>query len=149
MDHAHQPPATPRSDDYLSALGYLQIGTGSLTLVMSLMALSHWLLGNAELFSLSNVLGLENPFIDQAIAAYVWLQLTLGWVAGGLQLAAGISCLHGRRSRLVWLASVVSLANFPHGTMAAILMLHCLSHGEAGLEFSPDNALKRAHEPTR
>lgn len=135
MDQTHAPSVSPRGDGYLSALGYLQIGTGSLTLVMSLMALSYWLLGSGELLNLSNAFDLDTHLIDQAIAAYVSLQLTLGWLAGGLQLASGICCLQGRRPRLVWFASVISLANFPHGTMAAILMLHSLSQGEVASEF--------------
>jgi hypothetical protein len=135
MDEIHAHSVSEPGDGYLAALGYLQIGTGSLTLVMSLMAFSQWLLGNAELLDPTKVFGLANGFIDRAIAAYVSLQLSLGWAAGALQLAAGICCLRGRRPRLVWMASFVSLANFPHGTMAAILMLHALCHGEISLAF--------------
>ena len=137
MDEAHAHPVSKPGDGYLSALGYLQIGTGSLTLVMSLMAFSQWVVGNAEVLNPTNAFGLASGFIDRAIAAYVSLQLTFGWVAGALQLAAGICCLHGRHTRFVCIASIVSLANFPHGTMAAILMLHGLSHGEIACAFQP------------
>lgn len=128
MDDVH-PASLPRTGDgYLAALGYLQIGAGAFTILMSLMALAPGLLGNAELFDPVKVFGQSTGFFGRAIAAYVSLQLGFGWLAGVLQLAAGICCLHGRRPGLVGTASVVSLLNFPHGTMAAILMLHGLRH---------------------
>lgn len=117
------------------ALGYLQIGTGTLTLVMSLMAFTQAMLSHAELLDPVNVFGLSSGFLNQSIAAYVSLQLSFGWIAGALQLAAGICCLSGRSPRLVTGASVVSLCNFPHGTMAAILTLHRLRSGALARAF--------------
>lgn len=130
MHDAPAHPAAHAGEGSLTALGYLQIGTGALTLMMSLMAGTQWLLGNADLLDPAKIFGLANGLLDQAIAAYVSLQLSLGWIAGALQLVAGICCLNGRRPRFVTAASIVSLANFPHGTMAAILMLHGLRHRE-------------------
>jgi hypothetical protein len=135
MDDVQAHSVSRPGEGYVAALGYLQIGAGVLTLTMSLMAVSQLLAGNAELLDPVRVFGLTTGFVDQAIATYVSLQLSLGWVAGALQLVAGICCLHGRRPRLVGVASVISLANFPHGTMAAILMLHGLHHGEIAQAF--------------
>ncbi len=111
----------------LTALGYLQIGTGALTVTMSLMALMQALFGHHELFNPARAFDHSTDLFDRAIAAYVLLQLTLGWVAGGLQIAAGISCMRGHPARLVWIASFVSLVNFPHGTLAAFFTLLALS----------------------
>ncbi len=112
---------------HLAALGYLQVGTGGLTITMSVMALLQALLGHHELFNPARAFDHSTDLFDRAIAAYVLLQLTLGWVAGGLQLAAGIQCMRANPSRLVWIASFVSLVNFPHGTIAAFFTLLGLS----------------------
>jgi hypothetical protein len=124
------------SDGTLAVLGYLQIGTGVLSLTMSLMALFQAMFSHAEMLNPAAIVGSSADVMDRAIAAYVALQLTLGWVAGGLQLAAGMCCLRSRHPRLVWAASVVSLANFPHGTMAAILMLLGLRRAEVVRAFA-------------
>ena len=129
MDDVHPHSASRTDTDYSTALGYLQIGTGSLTLLMSFMALCQWALGHDEMLNLGEVFGLSSGLLDRAISAYVSLQLSLGWIAGGLQLAAGVCCLSGRRQRFVGVASLVSLLNFPHGTMAAILTLNGLYQG--------------------
>jgi hypothetical protein len=50
---------------------------------------------------------------------------------------AGSCCLRGKGPRLVGLASLVSLINFPHGTVAAILMLHGLRRPEIVRAFRP------------
>lgn len=126
MDDVHPHPVARSGDGSLTALGYLQIGTGTLTIVMSLMAFAQAMLNHAELLDPMRVFGLSTGFLNQSIATYVSLQLSLGWIAGALQLAAGICCLHDRRPRFVTAASVVSLCNFPHGTMAAILMLQSM-----------------------
>ncbi len=110
----------------LAALGYLQVGTGALTVMMSLMALMQALVGHHELLHPARAFDHSTDLFDRAIAAYVLLQLTLGWLAGGLQIAAGIACTRGKPSRLVWIASFVSLANFPHGTLAAFFTLLAL-----------------------
>jgi hypothetical protein len=123
---AHSSPA----EGQLIALGYLQIGTGTLTVMMSLLALSQVLFGSLDMLSPARAFAHSADLFDRAIATYVVLQLTVGWVAGGLQLAAGRCCLRGRGPRLVRLASVVSLVNFPHGTVAAILMLCALGRPE-------------------
>lgn len=130
MDDVHPHSLSRPGDGYLAALGYLQIGAGAFTLLMSLMALIQGLMGSAELLDPVKVFGLSTGFFDRAIATYVSLQLSFGWVAGLLQLAAGICCLNARRPGFVAVASVVSLANFPHGTMTAILMLHGLNQGK-------------------
>ena len=117
-------------EGHLTALGYLQIGTGSLTLAMSLLTLGQAMFSHAELFHPSRVFNYSSDFFDRFIAAYVILQLTFGWLAGALQLAAGICCLRCRHPRLMWIASIASLVNFPNGTMASILMLHGLTRPE-------------------
>jgi hypothetical protein len=129
MDDVDPHSASRTDTDYSTALGYLQIGTGSLTLLMSFMAFCQWALGHGEMLNLGEVFGLSSGLLDRAISAYVSLQLSLGWIAGGLQLAAGACCLSGRRQRFVGVASLVSLLNFPHGTMAAILTLNGLYQG--------------------
>jgi hypothetical protein len=107
----------------LAALGYLQIGTGVLTVTMSLMALTLVFAGHHQLLNPARAFDHSTDLLERAIAAYVLLQLSVGWIAGGLQLAAGVCCLRAQTSRLVWIAAVVSLANFPHGTLAAIFTL--------------------------
>ncbi|MBL9202449.1 MAG: hypothetical protein JNL39_18205 [Opitutaceae bacterium] len=130
MDTVHDSEVSRPDAGHLAALGYLQVGTGVLTVTMSLMALVQVLLGHHELFNPARAFDHSTDLFDRAIAAYVLLQLTLGWVAGGLQLAAGVHCMRGNRSRLVWVASVVSLVNFPHGTIAAIFTLLGLTRAE-------------------
>lgn len=130
MDDVRAHPLPRPGEGYLAALGYLQIGTGALTLTMSLLAFTQALLGQAEVFNPATIFASSSDLFDRAIATYVALQLTLGWVAGGLQLAAGMCCLRGSHPRLVWIASLVSLGNFPHGTVAAILMLLSLRRAE-------------------
>lgn len=123
MDTVHEREVSRPDAGHLAALGYLQVGTGALTVTMSLMALVQVLLGHHELFNPARAFDHSTHLFDRAIAAYVLLQLTLGWIAGGLQLAAGIHCMRAKPSRLVWIASLVSLVNFPHGTLAAFFTL--------------------------
>jgi hypothetical protein len=123
-------------DGYLAALGYLQIGAGCLSLTMSLMLFFQALFSHSELLHPAVAFAAGSSLIDRAIATYVSLQLSVGWVAGALQLAAGLCCLRGRHPRLVWLAALVSLANFPHGTMAAILVLAGLRRAEISDAFA-------------
>lgn len=130
MDTVHGRELSRPDAGHLAALGYLQVGTGVLTITMSLMALAQVMLGHHELFNPARAFDHSTDLFDRAIAAYVLLQLTVGWVAGGLQLAAGIHCMRGNASRLVWIASFVSLANFPHGTIAAIFTLLGLSRND-------------------
>lgn len=137
MDNIRVPELEQSGEGQLTALGYLQIGTGSLTVLMSLMAVTHVLAGPSGLFAPAKLFSYSADFFDRLIAAYVLLQLTLGWVAGALQLVAGSCCLRGKGPRLVRLASVVSLINFPHGTVAALLMLHGLGRPEITRAFRP------------
>lgn len=123
MDDVRAQTLSRPGESGLAALGYLQIGTGSLSLLMSLMLLFQAMFSHSELLSPATAFDSSSDLVDRAIATYVSLQLSFGWIAGSLQLAAGIACLHARNLRLVWTASLVSLANFPHGTMAAILMV--------------------------
>ncbi len=137
MDDVSAPTFSRPGEGYLTALGYLQIGTGSLSLLMSLMLFFQAMFSHSEL--LNPVVAFDSSFdlLDRAIATYVSLQLSIGWIAGALQLAAGICCLHGRHLRLVGVASLVSLANFPHGTMAAILMVLALRRRDLAHGFAP------------
>ena len=59
MDDVHPHSASRTDTDYSTALGYLQIGTGSLTLLMSFMALCQWALGHGEMLNLGEVFGLN------------------------------------------------------------------------------------------
>ncbi len=130
MDDVRVQSLSRPGDGYLAALGYLQIGTGSLSLLMSLMLFFQAMYSHSELLSPVTAFDSSFDLMERAIATYVSMQLSIGWVAGGLQFAAGLCCLHACRPRLVWVASLVSLANFPHGTMAAILMLVGLQRAE-------------------
>ncbi len=136
MDDVRAHALSRPGEGYLAALGYLQIGTGILTLTMSLMALFQAVFSHAEMLNPATIFASSPDLIDRAIATYVAMQLTFGWVAGGLQLAAGLSCLRSRHPRFVWVASLVSLGNFPHGTMAAILMLLGLRRAEVAHAFA-------------
>ena len=108
---------------HLLALGYLQVGTGALTVTMSVMALWVALFVSSELFNPARAFDHSTAFFDRILAAYVLLQLTFGWVAGGLQFASGCCCMKSRHTRLVWIASVVNLVNIPHGAIAGIFTL--------------------------
>lgn len=137
MDDVRAQSFSRPSDGYLAALGYLQIGTGSLSLMMSLMLFFQAMFSHSELLSPATALDSSFDLLDRAIATYVSLQLSVGWIAGALQLAAGICCLNARNRRLVWFASIVSLANFPHGTMAALLMVLALRRPDLTHGFEP------------
>jgi hypothetical protein len=132
-DDASSASVSQPGEDSLTALGYLQVGAGSLTIAMSLMALCPILLGHGELLDPTKVFGFASGFLDRAIATYVSLQLSVGWIAGTLQLIAGIGCLHGKITRLTAVASVVSLINVPHGAITAVLMLYRMKHASNGL----------------
>jgi hypothetical protein len=137
MDNVQSQPLSRHGDGYLDALGYLQIGAGSLSVLMSLMLCFQALFSHAELRSLASVFSSSLDLIDRAIAIYVALQLSIGWAAGGLQFAAGICCLRGTNLRLVWAASLISLANFPHGTIAAVAMIWALRRPDIRCAFAP------------
>jgi hypothetical protein len=137
MEHVQSSEISRPGEGYLSALGYLQVGTGILSLTMSLMLFFQALFSHSELLNPATAFDSSSDLIDRAIATYVTLQLTLGWIAGALQLAAGLCCLRGRNLRLVWAASLINLANFPHGTMAAILMVLTLRRAEVIDSFAP------------
>jgi hypothetical protein len=130
MDHVHPQSASRGDDGYLSALGYLQIAAGTLSLTMSLMFIFQALFVHTPLLNPALAFSSTADLLDRAIATYVSLQLTIGWLAGSLQLAAGYYCLKASRPRFVATASFVSLANFPHGTMSAILTLTALRRPE-------------------
>lgn len=136
MDQSTPQSAVRGGDGYLAALAYLQIGTGILSLTMSLMFLFQGLFVDSALLHPSIAFSTSGDLLDRLIAGYVSLQLSVGWVAGSLQLAAGICCLQARRGRFVCAAALVSLANFPHGTMAAILTLTGLRRPEVGAAFA-------------
>ena len=104
---------------------------------MSLMLLLQSMFSHSELLNPATVFHSSSDWLDGAITTFVSLQLSVGWVAGALQLTAGICCLRSRRVRLVCAASLVSLANFPHGTMAAILTLVSLRRHEVADAFQP------------
>ncbi len=135
MENVRAPELEKSGEGQLIALGYLQIGTGSLTVLMSLLAAAPIMMGSSGLFDPVKMFSYASGPIDRLIAGYVLLQLTLGWVAGGLQLAAGNCCQRGKRPRLVGFASLVSLINFPHGTVAAVLMLFALRRPEIAHAF--------------
>lgn len=137
MDDVQSQPLSRPGDGYLAALGYLQIGAGSLSLLMSLMLFFQAMFSHSALLSLATAFDSSFDLLDRAIASYVALQLSIGWVAGGLQLAAGICCLRGTTPRLVWAASLVSLANFPHGTIAAVPMILALRRPGLTPGFAP------------
>jgi len=136
MDDVRAQTLTRPGDGYLAALGYLQIGTGSLSLMMSLMLFFQALFSHSELLNPATAFDSSFDLLDRAIATYVSLQLSIGWVAGALQFAAGICCVQARRPRLVWVASLVSLANFPHGTMAALLVILALRRPDLRHDFA-------------
>lgn len=137
MDDVRAQTFSRPGEGFLAALGYLQIGTGVLSLTMSLMFFFQALFSHSELLNPALAFDSSSELIDRAIATYVSLQLTIGWLAGTLQLLAGVCCLRGRRPRFVGAAALVSLANFPHGTMAAILMLISLRRPEIAQAFQP------------
>lgn len=135
MDNVHTQAASRGNDGYLAALAYLQIAAGALSLTMSLMFIFQAIFIHTPLLDPALAFSSTANLLDRAIATYVSLQLTIGWVAGSLQLAAGYFCLKARRCQLVHVASLVSLANFPHGTMSSILTLTALRRPEVAEAF--------------
>lgn len=130
-------------EGFLAALGYLQIGTGGLSLTMSLMALCQVLAGHSDVLNPALALGSHAAFLDTAIGAYVSFQLSIGWIAGALQLIAGWCCVSGRAPRFVAVANFVSLANFPHGTVAAVLVVLSLRRAEIAQAFRREAKVSR------
>ena len=150
MDHDRAQNCSRPGEGYLAALGYLQIGTGSLSLLMSLMLFFQMMFSESALLNPSTAFDSSSDLLDRLIATYVSLQLSIGWLAGGLQLASGICCLQARHPRFVLAASLVNIANFPHGTMAGILMLLALRRPDLqhGFASSPvaDSVPELPHE---
>lgn len=116
-----------RGEGYLFFVGTLQILAASLMILLSLGGLVSVAMSDYALFNPSTVAGMTDGPWAALLAAFLSFQFSVGWIVGLAQLAAGLCCLKHRHPRLVAWASVLSLLNFPAGTLAAILMLHGLT----------------------
>ena len=115
-----------RGEGYLTFMGYLQIGAGTLTLLFSLCGIASGLASDSSLLIPFNGEGPYNGFFQSLISAYLAFQITFGWLLGLLQIGAGIKCLHFKGRSLACVASAANMLNFPHGTTVSIMMLHGL-----------------------
>ena len=107
-------------------MGYLQILTGALSVLFSAFAVLTGL-GDRSLLNPAVTAGDATGWFMALVIGYITLQMTVGWVSGALQVAAGICCLRHRAPGFVIFASWVNLVSFPHGTTTALLMLYGIS----------------------
>lgn len=122
-----------RGVGYLYFMGYLQIGVGVLTIAFSALGIIQGLSSFPGLLSPSAVLDSASGWLVPILWAYMSFQISFGWIFGLLMIVAGVCCLLRRTRGFVATAAWMNLANFPHGTTAAIMMLHGLSRpGIAG-----------------
>lgn len=122
---------------YLYFAGLLQIFAASLMILFSLTGVVSVALGGVSLFNPAVLAEMSDGLWSAVLAAFLAFQYSVGWVIGLAQLASGVCCLKRPRPRWVALASVVSLLNFPAGTLAAIFTLHGLTQREIADAFDP------------
>ena len=115
-----------RGEGYLAFMGYLQILTGTLSVLFSATAVLTGL-GDSSLLNPAATAGDANGWFMAILTGYITLQMTVGWIPGLLQIAAGVCCLRHRAPGFVTFASWVNLVNFPHGTTTSLMMLYGIS----------------------
>ena len=115
-----------RGEGYLAFLGYLQILTGALSVLFSASAVLTGL-ADTSLLNPADTAGDSRGWFMALVSGYISLQMTVGWIPGALQIAAGICCLRRRAPGFVIFASWVNLVSFPHGTTTALLVLYGIS----------------------
>ncbi|WP_193212612.1 hypothetical protein [Luteolibacter marinus] len=127
-----------RGEGYLVFMGYLQIVTGALTLLFSLMVMAHaWAVSDTVLMSPARIFhafgSADADLFTKMVAAYMSFQVMFGWILGLGTILAGIWSLNCRARRWVTAMAVLNLINFPHGTTVAIMVLHGMTRpGIAG-----------------
>lgn len=111
----------PRGVGYLTFMGYFQIGVGLLTVIISAFAI---LIIDPQLLNPVVAGEASRAFFGRLIAGYMACQMVFGWLLGPMMIIAGVCCLQLRGRTFVTVSAVLNLLNFPHGTTAAIMMLH-------------------------
>lgn len=138
MKLAAHGPISHRGEGYLMFAGYLQVAVGVLSVLFSLMALVPQASGSASL--------LQHVISGQAfggpaaslIGGYLAFQISFGWLMGLHMIVSGVCCLRHRAKSFVAAASMVNMINFPHGTTAALVMLHGLTRPDISQAFRDD-----------
>lgn len=130
----------PRGEGYLAFMGSLQIGAGVLTAFFSMLAIAqawavnaHVIMSPTEIYQAFGGYG-TGPF-SRLIAGFISFQAMFGWMLGLVMIGGGICCLRRRGRAWVWLAGVIGLINFPHGTTVAVMVLHGLAQREIAAAF--------------
>ncbi|MCH7228261.1 hypothetical protein [Haloferula sp. A504] len=131
----------PRGSGYLYFVGVLQIGTGILSILFSVLGLIH--ASSADAAGLLNPHAVEHLFAghgsegwNSLVAGLVSLHITYGWILGLLLITAGICCIRRRARRFVWTSTLLNLVNFPHGTTAALMTWHGLTRNRISSAFA-------------
>ena len=114
----------PRGVGYLAFMAYLQIGVGLLTILFSAFAIFQVFIIDPQLLNPVIAGETSRSFFGRLIAGYMAFQMMFGWLLGAMMIMAGICCLQLRGRTFVTASAVLNLLNFPHGTTAAIMMLH-------------------------
>jgi len=114
----------PRGVGYLTFMGYFQIGVGLLTVLFSALAIFQGSIIDPQLLNPMVAGEASRGFFGRMIAGYMAFQMVFGWLLGTMMIMAGVCCLQLRGRTFVTVSAVLNLLNFPHGTTAAILMLH-------------------------
>lgn len=131
----------PRGVGYLTFMGYFQIGVGLLTVLFSALAIFQGAIIDPQLLNPAVAGEASRGFFGRMIAGYMAFQMTFGWLLGAMMIMAGVCCLQLRGRTFVTVSAVLNLLNFPHGTTAAIMMLHGFRRQEVV------DALDHSHDP--
>jgi len=125
-------PVFRRGEGYLFYIGHLQIIIGILSIVLSLFVmLQAWvmrstlLLGPVEIYRTFG--GSQDDWVPRLMAALISCQLMFGWILGLMMISAGICCLKNRARGWVTFVTALNLFNFPHGSTAALIIIHGLT----------------------
>lgn len=120
----------PAGVGYLTFMGYFQVGIGVLTLLFSAFAIFQGTVIDPLPFKPESVTDASRGFWGRLIVSYIAFQMFFGWLLGVMMILAGTGCLQLRGRTLVTISTWLNFINFPHGTMAAILMFIGLGQPE-------------------
>lgn len=138
----------PRGEGYLYFAGVLQIVAGILSLAFSLLALDRAeAIGAGGVLDPQRVATIFGDGFASFTANFVALQAAYGWIFGTLLVIAGFCSIYCWARWLVTISALVNLLNFPHGTTAALFVLHGLSRPGIKQAFARENQRMRPSPP--
>lgn len=131
-------PSTPseipfaRGQGYLTAMGYLQIVAGALTVLFSCLAmLKASTLSGTVLMSPAAIHeafgGFAGGGFTKFMAGYMSFLVMFGWILGLMMISAGIASLKCRGRYWIGFVSILNLFSQPLATTVAMMMLHGLT----------------------